>query len=577
MFFLDIDRERNQEISELKSKQQAEIEARKGNIDQDQLKLLLQAHASALEEAEDDLNRRHLNQKALLAARLAKMRKDKTEKLAENHDVQLASERARTKQEAEEQKREKDIEVEKEAAIKIISETDNPNSSQIVEAILGRRHKAEIDALNDEWRKIRADRLAKALENYNPEDDIEAIKARINNQTDVDQASALLKLQERHYQEKLALLTECAPAAARNAEKDAERMAKARRQIEIEKASREEKQRAERAAWEAEEKQRNDDELISFEASLAKEIDDEGARMEAELNEKREKRDKVEQQRKQNLEDELKAKLASKSDQDQTKLIREHEQKLLQMDEKRDLDHQRMQEQIQKRLEAKRQKMVNEKEEEIKHVSEENEKHFNEKRDKEVVNVEEAIKPIIEETTETAGPLTKEQLETALENLPVVGSLKEIQKFLGKKFLDSDVEYGDISIVPLDQLDGMELINYRYLVWLLQLFQSRLGIGNNLQIKISDRLPKVIPSSTEVKNEFSSDLLGDSQTIILRRRTLSSGVGQLSVLLSYGFARYATDGKKMQDTFFGTQSVLMNDGYFLLNATDRKAQTFIQN
>jgi len=250
---------------------------------------------------------------------------------------------------------------------------------------------------------------------------------------------------------------------------------------------------------------------------------------------------------------------------------------LLQMDEKRDLDHQRMQEQIQKRLEAKRQKMVNEKEEEIKHVSEENEKHFNEKRDKEVVNVEEAIKPIIEETTETAGPLTKEQLETALENLPVVGSLKEIQKFLGKKFLDSDVEYGDISIVPLDQLDGMELINYRYLVWLLQLFQSRLGIGNNLQIKISDRLPKVIPSSTEVKNEFSSDLLGDSQTIILRRRTLSSGVGQLSVLLSYGFARYATDGKKMQDTFFGTQSVLMNDGYFLLNATDRKAQTFIQN
>ena len=65
-----------------------------------------------------------------------------------------------------------------------------------------------------------------------------------------------MKLKERHYDEKLVLLTECAPAAARNVEKDAERMTKARKQIELEQAAREKKMKSNREEWETAEKER---------------------------------------------------------------------------------------------------------------------------------------------------------------------------------------------------------------------------------------------------------------------------------------------------------------------------------
>ena len=35
----------------------------------------------------------------------------------------------------------------------------------------------------------------------------------------LEKAAAMLKMKERHYEEKLELLTECAPAAARNVQK----------------------------------------------------------------------------------------------------------------------------------------------------------------------------------------------------------------------------------------------------------------------------------------------------------------------------------------------------------------------
>ena len=564
-----MERETNQQVSELKSKQQAEIEARKGNVDQAQLKLLLQAHASALEEAENELYSKQQRQKDTLEKRLAKMRKDKTEKLGHAHDNQLSSERTKAKAEAEEQAREKDLEAEKEAAIKLISETDNPNSTQIVEAILARRHKAEIAELNDQWDQIRNERLSKGNETGDGESD--AFRNGVENQIKVDYASDLLKLKERHYQEKLSLLSECAPAAARNAEKDAQRMALARRQIEIEKVEREEKAKADRTAWEEEQQKQTENELKLFEQSLATEIDEEQSKMQSELFEKRAHREKAEKQRKQKMEEELKVQLATKSQQDHTKLLRDHELKLEQMDEKRELDHKRMQEQIQKRLDRKRNNMVKEKEIEIAEKSEENEKDYAEQANKEQLDLQQTINPILEEPSTIEGPLNQDQLDAVLRELPVVGSLREIQKFLGKRFLDTDVMYGDVHIITLEDFDSLELINYRYALFLLKLFQDKLGMGKDIHIKVSENLPKT--DQTAVTNEFSTDLLCDKKDIILKRRTLSGGVGQLSVLVSYGFALCGTGGKNLQNAFFETQSILMNDAYFILNATDRTVNT----
>ena len=54
----------------------------------------------------------------------------------------------------------------------------------------------------------------------------------------------------------------------------------------------------------------------------------------------------------------------------------------------------------------------------------------------------------------------------------------------------------------------------------------------------------------------------------MRRRGLSAKIGKLTTLICYGFAIGSNDSK-IQETFFATQSVLMNDAYFMLNSVDR--------
>jgi len=553
---------------------------------------LLKAHESALEEAEKELYEKHSKQKTELEDRLAKIRQQKLKKQREVHENQLNSERERVNELDQEEKREKALEVEKEAAIKIISETSSKDSDQIVDAILSKRHEKEVELLNQKWDKILAERIEKAVETADGDGGREqaAIRAKVETATNVDKASDLLKLKERHYQEKLDLLTECAPAAARNVEKDAQRMAKARKEIEMEKARHEEKVLAERTEWEREQREKAARELEEFEKSLANDLSQEEERMEKELAEKKALLDKAEDEKRQKMHNELNAQLKSRSEADQNKLIREHEDKLSKMDEKREREQKKMQEQIRKRLEAKKHKELQEKKEDLEQQYDDDEKRFAAKVSDEAALETEALvsnvasAAIENKTIEEEWPLSPAEVEKALRELPILGSLRELQTYFSKRFFDSDVQFGNIAPISADKFDRLEMINYQYALFLLKMFQEKCNFGKNVTLVISDKLPE--QATGHVTNEFASDFASDGSNIVLKRRALSAPVGQLSVLLSYGFSFVVNSNDrrdrgdrddKLQDNFYATQSVLMNDLYFVLNATERSVDPNFAN
>jgi hypothetical protein len=231
----------------------------------------------------------------------------------------------------------------------------------------------------------------------------------------------------------------------------------------------------------------NIQELETFENSLNTELNKEKAKMESDFEKKRQNQEKGELAKKQQLEDELRAQIDSKSQYDQTKLLKEHQLKLDKIDEKRALDQKRMQDQIKKRLEDKKKNLVTEKITELEEESLEKEKSFIIENEK--VDVEEMTKAS-KEVDDLTGPLTIEQMDKVLSELPVVNSLRNLERFLGKAFLDGEVNFGPIEYSNMESFDTQELVNYRYAQFILSLLQDKLKIGKNLVLKFSQSLPK---------------------------------------------------------------------------------------
>lgn len=86
-------------------------------------------------------------------------------------------------------------------------------------AVLDRRHQAESQEFEKEWVERLEKQTSEALKNADENENPESIKNRVENDLKLDKAAAMLKMKERQYEEKLELLTECAPAAAKNVQK----------------------------------------------------------------------------------------------------------------------------------------------------------------------------------------------------------------------------------------------------------------------------------------------------------------------------------------------------------------------
>ncbi|CAG5098823.1 Oidioi.mRNA.OKI2018_I69.XSR.g16008.t1.cds [Oikopleura dioica] len=562
----ELARQQKQTMSELNAKQQAEIEARQGNLTDSQMKMMLLAHSKAQEEAQDALNDKHAAQQDALKARLAKMRRDKTMKLETNQEEEMSKEKERIDEEIKEQTRQKQLEAEKEAAMKLIADT-GASTEEVIDAIMDRRHRAEIEAFNAEMDEELSRRLEAATE-----DGVlpEHAKAKIEHDMQVERAAGLLNLKEKHYQEKLAMLTELAPLAAKNAENDKKKLEKARKKIEEEQAQQERELAAEREKWEAEQKRLMEEEMGKFESELDQKLLEEEQRLAEELEEKQKQREKAENEKKQQLEEELAQKLAENAQADHARLLAEHQSQIDKISARQGLDKAKMAEQIKKRLEAKKQIAMKEKQVEVDGDHQLAVEDF-EKNQVEKISERKAAAEEVEEEEEFDGPLTEAQLKKVLAGLPLLGSLNNIKNFLQKSFLDEDVVYGDINPIDISELDKVELLNYNYAIYLLKFFKSNLRAGDATRIVISEPIP-------QSKNEFGTDLYVSGNDLVIRRRVFSTEPGKLAVVLSWAFATAVGEQKKskgktagfVQQVFFQTQSLLMNEAFLLLNSDNRR-------
>lgn len=77
------------------------------------------------------------------------------------------------------------------------------------------------------------------------------------------------------------------------------------------------------------------------------------------------------------------------------------------------------------------------------------------------------------------------------------------------------------------EFDRLELINYKYGLYLLNLLRMKFKTGSDTELLFSQNLP--VPEDNS-RNEFASDLKISDSKIFLRRRTLSAPTGQLAVL-----------------------------------------------
>ncbi|CBY37665.1 unnamed protein product [Oikopleura dioica] len=560
----ELARKQKQTMSELNAKQQAEIEARQGNLTDSQMKMMLLAHSKAQEEAQDALSDKHSSQQDALKARLAKMRRDKTMKLESNQEEEMSQEKERIYDEIKEQTRQKQLEAEKEAAMKLIADT-GASTEEVIDAIMDRRHRAEIEAFNAAMEEKLSQRLDAATE-----DGVlsEHTKAKIEHELEVEKAAGLLNLKEKHYQEKLNMLTELAPHAAKNAENDKKKLEMARKKIEEEQAEQERELAAEREKWEAEQKRQMQEEMNSFEAELDQKLIEEEQRLAAELDEKQQQRERTENEKKQQLEEELAQKLAENAQADHARLLAEHQSQVDKISARQGLDKAKMAEQIKKRLEAKKQIAMKEKQVEVDGEQQNALEDF-EKNQVEKISEKKATVDEVEEE-EFDGPLTEAQLKKVLAGLPLLGSLNNIKTFLQKSFLDEDVVYGDISPIDISELDKVELCNYNYAIYLLKFFKINLREGDATRIIISEPLP-------QSKNEFGTDLYVNGNDLVIRRRVFSTEPGKLAVVLSWAFATAVGEQKKsrgkvigfIQQVFFQTQSLLMNEAFLLLSSDKR--------
>jgi len=310
------------------------------------------------------------------------------------------------------------------------------------------------------------------------------------------------------------------------------------------------------------------EEMNSFEAELDQKLIEEEQRLAAELDEKQQQRERTENEKKQQLEEELAQKLAENAQADHARLLAEHQSQVDKISARQGLDKAKMAEQIKKRLEAKKQIAMKEKQVEVDGEQQNALEDF-EKNQVEKISEKKATVDEVEEE-EFDGPLTEAQLKKVLAGLPLLGSLNNIKTFLQKSFLDEDVVYGDISPIDISELDKVELCNYNYAIYLLKFFKINLREGDATRIIISEPLP-------QSKNEFGTDLYVNGNDLVIRRRVFSTETGKLAVVLSWAFATAVGEQKKsrgkvigfIQQVFFQTQSLLMNEAFLLLSSDKR--------
>ena len=172
-------------------------------------------------------------QQKLLAQRLANRRKDKLDQLANEQRDEIEANEKKEEEEKAELEKEKQREEETKRISDALAANNGQNNARIVENILGTRQDAEIASLQAKWDKELELELADIDKSDDP--DKETKKKQITNKIQLLHSNELVEMKNRHYQEKLDILTEVAPQTAQQIELDKQNYENTLKELEIQK------------------------------------------------------------------------------------------------------------------------------------------------------------------------------------------------------------------------------------------------------------------------------------------------------------------------------------------------------
>lgn len=475
----------------------------------------------------------------------------------------------RVEQEAEEQKqneekREKEQEkIHNEEASRVstaIKAANNgQNNARIVENILGSRQDEEIASLQAKWDRELELQLAE-IDKLDCSSDVkETKKKQLMNRIQLLHSNELIEMKNRHYQEKLDILTEVAPATAQQVELDKQNYEQTLQELEIKKRENDAKREKERLEWEENEKMRLAKEMEAFEDELERQLKEEKAKIEDELKIKSEQQAQVHNKQKELMEAELKSKVDNtSSENEKAKLVNDFNDQLNRVQDKSEQDKLRMNEQLRKRLEARKRELIDNQTEQLAEESEARKTQF-ENEAAAALNDESAATVKSKQPNE---PLTAENVDRLLADSELCLTLQSIQKYLDIRNTDNK-EYGELEPMNVSELSELELNAYNICLFLLDLLQQECGCSCTLQI--SSKVPKV-----DTRIEYADSHFVDGTTMTLKRSVLSNSTGLMMVILSYAFSRIMSSTKKtnLQSCFYQTQMIISDQIFKHMNNTN---------
>merc|ERR1712136_633454 len=332
--------ELDRETRELTAKHEAETQART-DLSGDQAQLLISAHNQELEELQLKLKNQHNRQRAELREKMNARRARKKKALSNRQEMEEEREKLEQKKELTKVQAKATKQAEKEAILEGIERNGADASQKVIQSVLEKRHKKELEDLLSEFElkmKLLLDEALKPLleKYYNdrdamvakyeselvkldnqelPEDELKKLKEKlrrehekelseldedhqkskakiekdINDQVDLELAQEKLHLKERHYKEFADSLRELAPSAnqqetAEEAEKRAKRMEQTKEKLEQERLESEKRFAEERRVLEEEEQERINYVMKEFEKELEVENEADKKKQEKTLN-----------------------------------------------------------------------------------------------------------------------------------------------------------------------------------------------------------------------------------------------------------------------------------------------------
>ena len=528
---------------ELKRKQEAERNAR--TMTADELALLQNAHQAQLEELEERHEKTKSHQQKLLDERLAKRRKEKLDQIDKEQTDELAEEKEKAQAKQSEEDKEKLAEEEKQRISAAIAANNGQNNARLVENILSGRQENEIMELQAKWDHQLDLEYAEIDKSDLTAAEKEAKKQLAANKIKLLHSNELVDLKNRHYQEKLDILTEVAPATAQQVEAEKAQYEQTLAELEVKRQENESRREQERSEWEAAEKLRLENEMNAFEAELEQQLAAEQLKIEEELRSKAQQQAVVHDKQKELMEAELKAKISGTSSETQKKkLVEDFNNQMNRAQDQVEADKLRMNDQLRKRLQARRNELVETKNQEIEAETELRKATF-EAELAEQESEEIKIKP-----KKNTGPLTDQNIDQLLSESEVCLSLKEIQNHLRIQEQDPS-QFGDTKSISVNSLSELELTAYNICLYLLDLLQKEWSTG--CVFEISEKVPKI-----DRHIEFSSLHSVNGSNLTLKRNLLSDSAGKMIVVLCYAFARIVAEQKKLnlQTCFYKTQMMI---------------------